>query len=415
MLDTFAKTMRERINRPLQYYLDTCVRCGACIDACHFFAASHDPAHIPAYRMLLVKKLMQGGDFDKVNLGNWWRATTGFDAPTTEQIRKAVWECTGCRRCAVFCPFDLDTGLLVSAGRFSSYSEGFGSEMVAEIGNAEISKGEIIDMIKEFYIEQTKELETKLQEEFAPDLTIPVEKEGARVLYVPLVGEHAVIPLAKIFFAAGEDWTLSLFTATNHSFFTGDMAKSKEAAHWIVQEAKRLGVKVLAYPECGHATRTVLSYFEDWFGDEIAGIERINVVELAAQYLAEGKIKVKPGTFTTPLTYHDPCNLGRNSGIFDEPRTLINAVATDLRELNPTRELNWCCGGGGGLIAEPSLFQARMEGGRPKVEQIKNSRAQWVVTACENCKTQLEDLNEHYSLGVEIKGVLDLVADALVV
>jgi Fe-S oxidoreductase len=231
---------------------------------------------------------------------------------------------------------------------------------------------------------------------------------------VPLVGEHAVIPLAKIFYAAGEAWTLSMFTATNHSFFTGDMAKSKQAANWIVQEAKRLGVKVLAYPECGHATRTVLSYFEDWYGSDIADIERINVVQLTAQYLAEGKIKVKPGTFTTPLTYHDPCNLGRNAGIFAEPRALLNSVATDFRELSPNRELNWCCGGGGGLIAEPSLLQARMQGGKPKVEQIKKSGAEWVVTACENCKTQLEDLNAHYALGVEIKGVLDLVADALV-
>lgn len=414
MLDRFTETMRGRISRPLQYYQDICVRCGACIDACHFYAASHDPAHIPAYRMALVKKLMQGGDFEKVSVRNWWRATTGFDAPTAEQLRKAVWECTGCRRCAVFCPFDLDTGLLVSAGRFSSYPEGFGSEMVSEIGNAEISKGEIIDMIREFYVEQTQELEARLREEFAPDLTIPVEREGARVLYVPLVGEHAVIPLAKIFYAAGEAWTLSMFTATNHSFFTGDMAKSKQAANWIVQEAKRLGVKVLAYPECGHATRTVLSYFEDWYGSDIADIERINVVQLTAQYLAEGKIKVKPGTFTTPLTYHDPCNLGRNAGIFAEPRALLNSVATDFRELSPNRELNWCCGGGGGLIAEPSLLQARMQGGKPKVEQIKKSGAEWVVTACENCKTQLEDLNAHYALGVEIKGVLDLVADALV-
>jgi Fe-S oxidoreductase len=135
---------------------------------------------------------------------------------------------------------------------------------------------------------------------------------------------------------------------------------------------------------------------------------------LTACYLAKGKIKVKPGTFTTPLTYHDPCNLGRNSGIFAEPRTLLNSVATDFRELSPNRELNWCCGGGGGLIAEPSLQQARMEGGKPKVEQIRKSGAQWVVTACENCKTQLEDLNQHYGLGVEVKGVLDLVADALV-
>lgn len=269
-------------------------------------------------------------------------------------------------------------------------------------------------MSSEFYVEQTKELEARLQSEFAPDLQIPVEKEGARVLYVPLVGEHAIVPAAKIFYAAGEDWTLSLFTATNHSFFVGDTAKAKLAASWIVEEALRLGVRTMVYPECGHATRTATQFFDSWFGEELASIERVNIVLLVHFYLAEGKIRVKPGAFDQAMTYHDPCNLGRNVGAFDQPRSLIKAVATDFRELSPTRELNWCCGGGGGLIADTDMFDLRMRGGQPKVQQIRQSGAEWVVTACENCKTQLEDLNEHYELGVEIEGIWDLIADALI-
>jgi Fe-S oxidoreductase len=406
--------MRGRISRPLEYYADICVRCGACIDACHFYAASKDQAHIPAYRMMLVKKALQGAKSRGGKLGDWYNEFEGIDAALADQLQKAMWECTGCRRCAVFCPFDLDTGLLVSAGRYSMLQESDEHEIIGEIGDAEVSKGEIVDVIKEFYIDQTKELEARLQAEFAPDLQIPVEKEGARVLYVPLVGEHAITPAAKIFYAAGEDWTLSLFTATNHSFFVGDMAKAKLAANWIVQEALRLGAKTIVYPECGHATRTALQFFDGWFGEELAGIERVNIVPLVYSYLAEGKIRVKPGTFDQAMTYHDPCNLGRNVGAFDQPRNLIKAVATNFRELSPTRELNWCCGGGGGLIADTDMFDLRMRGGQPKVQQIRQSGAEWVVTACENCKTQLEDLNEHYELGVEIKGIWDLIADALI-
>lgn len=415
MLDRFIETVRGRVNRPMQYYGDICVRCGACIDACHFYATSKDPAHIPAQRMMLVKKALEGGQSGSGKLLDWYREYEGADAALAEQLRKAMWECTGCRRCATFCPFDLDTGLLVGAGRFGMVQEEIGPEMIAEIGDAEVSKGEIIDFIKEFYVEQNKELEARLQKDFHPDIRIPVEKKGARALYVPLVGEHAVVPAAKIFFAAGEDWTLSLFTATNHSYFVGDMAKAKAAANWIVQEALSLGVSAIVYPECGHASRTLFNYFDGWFGDEIAGIERLNIVPLTQQYLAEGRIKVKPGSFDTPLTYHDPCSLGRSSGMFEEPREMINAVATNFREMTPNREYNWCCGGGGGLIAALELEGTRMTGGMQKVEQIQQTGAEWVVTACENCKTQLEDLNNHYELGVEIKGVIDLIADALVV
>ena len=412
MLTRFLETMRGRISRPLQYYQDICVRCGACIDACHFYVTSKDPAHIPAYRMMLSKKIIQGGNGN--SLANWYHEYAGSDGPMADQLQKALWECTGCRRCAVFCPFDLDTGLLVGAGRYALLQDEIGSEMIAEIGNAEIAKGEIIDGIKEFYIDQAKELEVRLQEEFAPDIQIPVEKKGARVLYVPLVGEDAIVPVARVFHAAGEDWTMSLFTATNHSYFTGDMAKAKQAAHWIVQEALSLGVDMIVYPECGHATRTLLSYFDGWYGEEIAGIERVSIVQLTASYLEEGRIRVKSGAFETPHTYHDPCNLGRNAGIFDEPRALINAVATDFRELTPNRTLNWCCGGGGGLIAAPEMAEVRMKVGKPKADQIAQTEAKCVVTSCENCKLQMDELNKHYELGVEIKGVIDLIADALI-
>ncbi len=415
MLAKFIETMRQRISRPLQYYEDICVRCGACVKACHFYVTSGNPAHIPAYRMMLVKKLLQQKSNGRGIL-DWYRETGGLSDRTVTELRHALWECTGCRRCAVFCPFDLDTGLLVNMGRYALLQEGMGMEMTAEIGNAELSKGEIIDALKEFYVEQVRELEGRLRQEWGvPDLRIPVDQAGARVLYVPVVGEHAIIPLAKIFHAAKENWTLSLFTATNHSFFVGDIQKAKQVAHWIVDEARRLGVQVIAYAECGHATRTLLQYFDHWFGEELAGIQRVSVVQLVARYLAEGRIRVRPGTFPMPLTYHDPCNLGRNAGIYEEPRMLIRAVATDFRELRPGRELNWCCGGGGGMIAEPDMKEVRMKAGRPKVEQVQRTGAQVVVTACENCKTQLADLSEHYGLGWEIKGAVDLIADALVI
>jgi Fe-S oxidoreductase len=177
MLDKFTEFFRQRINRPLQYYQDICVRCGACIDACHFYATSKDPAHIPAYRMMLVKKLTQNGTSGNGRLMNWYREFQERDAPSAAQLEKAIWECTGCRRCAVFCPFDLDTALLVSLGRAALLQENDNHGIIAEIGQAEVSKGEIIDDIKEFYIDQVKVLEKQLQEEFAPDLQIPVDKQ----------------------------------------------------------------------------------------------------------------------------------------------------------------------------------------------------------------------------------------------
>jgi Fe-S oxidoreductase len=67
-------------------------------------------------------------------------------------------------------------------------------------------------------------------------------------------------------------------------------------------------------------------------------------------------------------------------------------------ELEPNREANWCCGGGGGLVAAGEK-ELQMKSARIKAEQVKASGAAVICTACENCRTQLTDLNEHYGSG----------------
>jgi Fe-S oxidoreductase len=79
--------------------------------------------------------------------------------------------------------------------------------------------------------------------------------------------------------------------------------------------------------------------------------------------------------------------------------------------MTPNREKNWCCGGGGGVVAEPALDEFRLKTGRKKVDQIKATGAGLVVSPCENCRLQLDGLNQKYELGIEITSLMDLVAD----
>ena len=81
--------------------------------------------------------------------------------------------------------------------------------------------------------------------------------------------------------------------------------------------------------------------------------------------------------------------------------------------MNPNGIENYCCGGGGGLVALPEYYEKRMRAGKAKSDQIKKTGAKIVAAACENCKLQLADLNNYYNLGVEVKGVVDLVAEAI--
>jgi Fe-S oxidoreductase len=83
--------------------------------------------------------------------------------------------------------------------------------------------------------------------------------------------------------------------------------------------------------------------------------------------------------------------------------------------MSPEPKYNWCCGGGGGLVAlGEETLDFRMKSARVKVDQVKNTKAKVLATACENCHTQLNDLNTHYKMDVDVRFLSSMVADALV-
>jgi Fe-S oxidoreductase len=235
--------------------------------------------------------------------------------------------------------------------------------------------------------------------------TIPIGVENADVLFVGLSGKDSIVPAAAILNAAGVNWTLSSFEAVNFGAFLGDPGRTKKIAARIISEAEHLKVKEVAIVECGTAYRTMKQHTGKH------PFEVVSFVELIARYLKEGKIHLNK-TVTEKLTYHDPCQMGRNGGIFEEPRFIIRNLTDNFVEATPNREANWCCGGGGGLVAMGEK-EFRMKSGRVKAEQIKATGAGMICTACENCRSQLSDLSEHYNLGMKVESLTDLAAHAL--
>ena len=138
-------------------------------------------------------------------------------------------------------------------------------------------------------------------------------------------------------------------------------------------------------------------------------------MDVLARYVKEGRIRLRQDAIRESLTYHDPCQLARNGGVYEEPRYLLRQIASDFRELKPNREKNWCCGGGGGLQAEPELDDFRLRTGEKKVVQIRESGARIVVAPCDNCRLQLEDLSRKNDLNIKVCSVTELVAEAIVV
>jgi Fe-S oxidoreductase len=189
----------------------------------------------------------------------------------------------------------------------------------------------------------------------------------------------------------------------------GDPTRTKLILDRIIDEAKRLQVKEVCICECGTAYRVM----KQLSGQQPFGV--ISITEVHARYIKEGRIKLDKSKFEVPVTYHDPCQIARNGGIFDAPRYILKHLTNDFREMSPDPTYNWCCGGGGGLVAlGEETLDFRMKSARVKSEQVNETHATILATACENCHTQLDNLNEHYKMNVEVRFLSSMVADALV-
>jgi Fe-S oxidoreductase len=412
-LQKALEVLEKQLNQPLKTALEVCARCGICAESCHYYVSEPKIEHVPAYRAEQLRKI-----YRKKNnfLGKFFpRLVDAIDLDEKvfdKLVEMAFSECTLCRRCTFNCPLGVDTPLVMRTIRAMATATGKAPEILVMLADAAIAKGENPEIFKELFLQQISELEKELQEITGdPNAKIPVEKEGAKILYVALAGAHTIIPPAIIFNEVKEDWTLSLYEAANYGVFLGDVERAKKITKRIIDEAKRLKVQEVVVAECGHACAALVWDAPNWFGESFPFRIR-SIVELLAEYIQKGILKVEK-IHTEPITYHDSCNLARTGGIFREPRFILNSVAKDFRDMNPNGIENYCCGGGGGLVALPEYYEKRMRAGKAKSDQIKKTGAKIVAAACENCKLQLADLNNYYNLGIEVKGVVDLVAEAI--
>jgi Fe-S oxidoreductase len=415
-VESALKVLEKQLNKPLITALEVCARCGICAESCHYYVSEPSLKHVPAWRAEQLRKIYR----KKYNLfAKLFPKIFGgkeLDEKTLEELSEMAFsECTLCRRCTFNCPLGVDTPLIMKTLRAMAVAGGKAPEMLTMLADSAIEKGKNPEFFKELFLQQIKELEKELQKIVGdPDAKIPVGKKGARVLYVALAGAHTIIPPAIIFYAVKENWTLSLYEAANYGVFLGDTERAKLIAKRIIDEAKELGVQEVVIAECGHACAALVWEAPNWFKEKFPFRMR-NIVELIAEYVEKGLLKLDKSKNPEPITYHDSCNLARTSGIFREPRIVLNAVAENFIEMNPHGIENYCCGGGGGLVALPEYEEKRLKAGKPKAEQIRRTGAKIVCAACENCRLQINDLNSNYNLNVKVVSLAELVVNAIVI
>ena len=126
--------------------------------------------------------------------------------------------------------------------------------------------------------------------------------------------------------------------------------------------------------------------------------------------IKEGHITL--GEIRATVTYHDPCDLGRNSGIYEEPREVLKAIpGIRFVELANNRQLSVCCGGGGNVEMVNPELSAKVA--QMKLEEIKKTGADMVVSSCQQCLRTIASRARRRKMPLVVKDLTDLVADAM--
>ena len=402
------RLFKTKLNPAMRLYLETCTHCGLCIDACHVYHSMPETRYTAVGRAEIVRKIFLKYFKLEGKIAPWLGEVIEMDDITMDRLFDAAYSCTGCRRCMVFCPFGIDTQMILSIAKLLLVGADKEPKLLTMLADMSIVKGEDVASSKAGFEEAIANIEPEVETLWptAPGRkTIPLDVPNADVLFVGLSGKHSIIPAAAILNAAGVNWTLSSFEAVNFGAFAGDPQRTKKIADRVINEAKRLNVKEVAIVECGTAYRVMKQQTGRHPFDVVA------MIELIARYLRQGLIQVDK-TITETITYHDPCQVGRNGGVYDDPRFVISQIANHFIEMTPNREMNWCCGGGGGLVAMAD-HDFRMKSAKVKVDQVMAVHADMLCTICENCHSQLTDLNEAYSMDMKVESLTNLAAHAL--
>jgi Fe-S oxidoreductase len=152
-----------------------------------------------------------------------------------------------------------------------------------------------------------------------------------------------------------------------------------------VAKFEEMGVqKVVAISP--HTFHTLKNDYKEFGGE----LEVVHHTQLLAELVDEGKLVPTGSAEKKVVTYHDPCYLGRQNGVYEEPRKILEAIpGLEMIEMERTRDLSLCCGGGGGRFWTETPSDERFSNLR--LEEAVGTDANVLVTGCPFCILNFED------------------------
>ena len=347
-----------------------CNRCGTCQYFCPSYKVTRMETHVARGRLQLIRRSLEN------------------DTAISRTFVKRMNQCLLCGNCSQNCPAGVITEDLIEGLRELSIEQHGPDPMLETTAKNIQNVGNITGDAREnrllwFQNVDEKTLGGKVR-----------VNEPAEYLYLPgcvatLYPSSYSIPqtFVSLLNKAGLDWSIlgEKENCCSYPLIIGGMKEeAKKAVEKYIKGITDLGVKniVTTCPSC-YCTWTKL------YPQILPGMPDIKIfhgTQFLAKLIKEGKFKFKETICT--VTYHDPCDLGRKSKIYNEPREILKAIpGVKLAEMKFNRENAFCCGGGGNLEMNDSALSGQVA--QLRVSQALDVKAEIIISSCQQCKRTL--------------------------
>ncbi len=339
-----------------------CSRCGFCRAVCPIFELTKRPITNARGKMILLKEIMDG------------------KLQVTEGVAQALLRCTTCKNCTVNCPSGVDPQEIIKAAR---------KEMVG-LGHDNLFRamGDVIEKYGNIYGEENRH-------------DWGHKRNGAAyALFVGCVGtyreEESVEETIRLLDILRVDFTMIDEVCCSGVLEDVGYKIKDDLPKRNIRELRATGAKtvITTCPYCYRVFKQHPAYQD-------LGLE----IKHVTQFLKDFDFKVRT---EKRVTYHDPCDLGRHAGIYDEPREIIRRIAPNFVEPRRTRENAMCCGSGGGLRG--SFPEDSIEISRNRLTQIiEETGAEVLLTECPSCVHNLRNAKLRKQK-IEIYNITEFIA-----
>jgi heterodisulfide reductase subunit D len=410
----------DNLSRRQLLELDACTRCGECVEWCPVYAQDPKDELTPRQKAKAFRKILrdQDGILSTLIPEESWVARR-LDLPGRRERRierfiQGLYECSTCGQCHYVCPSFIDTVELWEGIRASMVCAGYGP---LENHKALTSSVKSYDnpWLQPRSTRDKWAKRARKQKEIR-GLPKDLAREQAEVLY--FVGctasfdvniKQVAVNTVRLLQACGVDFGI-LGTREKCCgsvlLRVGD-PEYERLARENIEMFNRLGIRTLV-TSCAGCYKTIS---QDYPKVADMNFEVMHMVLYIHRLMEEGRVRFRREV-PMKVTYHDPCHLGRASGVYEAPRKILQAIpGVTFAEIERHHENSRCCGAGGGLKAGFPEVQQRMS--QARVRDAVATGATDFVTACPFCYQGLQVGITAEDAPIRMRDITELLVMAL--